>query len=188
MLTSCERSLNAIFQVPVGSEMAADWLQCTGCVCGSSYLSLSNLQVWNSGRGHGGRESTRPGLFHRRWRQEADGASWHQSWVPSVVNMQKRLLLHQECAVTVHDVCWLQPDWVFVLGEQALDVCVPSFSHSSSFIFILGERNLYCLRDNGQIRFMKKMEFNPSCFLPYASGKTVRPFQHGHTCPSLGNS
>ncbi|TSN21177.1 Protein PTHB1 [Bagarius yarrelli] len=40
---------------------------------------------------------------------------------------------------------------------------------SSSSIFILGERNLFCLRDNGQIRFMKKLEYNPSCFLPYAS-------------------
>ncbi|XP_076593229.1 protein PTHB1 isoform X1 [Chaetodon auriga] len=63
----------------------------------------------------------------------------------------------------------LTPDWTFVLGEQALDLSVPSFSHSSSSIFVLGERNLYCLRDNGQIRFMKKLEFNPSCFLPYAS-------------------
>lgn len=63
----------------------------------------------------------------------------------------------------------LTPDWTFVLGEQALDLSVPSFSHSSSSIFVLGERNLYCLRDNGQIRFMKKLEFNPSCFLPYSS-------------------
>lgn len=63
----------------------------------------------------------------------------------------------------------LTPDWTMVLGEQALEVCVPSFSHSSSSIFVLGERNLYCLRDNGQIRFMKKLEYNPSCFLPYAS-------------------
>ncbi|XP_061145753.1 protein PTHB1 isoform X1 [Syngnathus typhle] len=63
----------------------------------------------------------------------------------------------------------LTPDWTLVLGEQALDISVPSFSHSSSFIFILGERNLYCLRDNEQIHFMKKLEFNPSCFLPYAS-------------------
>ncbi|KAK1895477.1 Protein PTHB1, partial [Dissostichus eleginoides] len=37
----------------------------------------------------------------------------------------------------------LTPDWTFVLGEQALDL--------------------------GQIRFMKKLEFNPSCFLPYSS-------------------
>ncbi|XP_040900630.1 protein PTHB1 [Toxotes jaculatrix] len=63
----------------------------------------------------------------------------------------------------------LTPDWTFILGEQALDLSVPSFSHSSSSVFVLGERNLYCLRDNGQIRFMKKLEFNPSCFLPYAS-------------------
>ncbi|KAM9309234.1 protein PTHB1 [Pholidichthys leucotaenia] len=62
----------------------------------------------------------------------------------------------------------LMPDWTFVLGEQALDISVSSFSHSSS-IFVLGERNLYCFRDNGQIRFMKKLEYNPSCFLPYAS-------------------
>ncbi|KAK5921558.1 hypothetical protein CgunFtcFv8_018915 [Champsocephalus gunnari] len=61
----------------------------------------------------------------------------------------------------------LTPDWTFVLGEQALDLCVPPSSPSS--IFVLGERNLYCLRDNGQIRFMKKLEFNPSCFLPYSS-------------------
>ncbi|KAM8870312.1 protein PTHB1 isoform 2-T3 [Spinachia spinachia] len=63
----------------------------------------------------------------------------------------------------------LAPDWTVVLGEQALDLCAPSFSHASSSIFVLGERNLYCLRDNSHIRFMKKLEFNPSCFLPYAS-------------------
>uniref|UniRef100_A0A3B5L0R0 PTHB1 N-terminal domain-containing protein n=1 Tax=Xiphophorus couchianus TaxID=32473 RepID=A0A3B5L0R0_9TELE len=65
----------------------------------------------------------------------------------------------------------LTPDWTFVLGEQALDISVPSFSHSSSSVMVLGERNLFCLRDNGQIRFMKKLEFNPSCFLPYISVK-----------------
>uniref|UniRef100_A0A8C2XA32 Bardet-Biedl syndrome 9 n=1 Tax=Cyclopterus lumpus TaxID=8103 RepID=A0A8C2XA32_CYCLU len=63
----------------------------------------------------------------------------------------------------------LTPDWTCVLGEQALDLCVPSYSHASSSVFVLGERNLYCLRDNSHIRFMKKLEFNPSCFLPFAS-------------------
>ncbi|KAM6967643.1 protein PTHB1 [Aplochiton taeniatus] len=63
----------------------------------------------------------------------------------------------------------LLADWSLVLGEQALDISVPSFSHSTSSIFVLGERNLYCLKDNGHIRFMKKLEYNPSCFLPYAS-------------------
>lgn len=63
----------------------------------------------------------------------------------------------------------LAPDWCLVLGEAALELSVASFSHSSSSILVLGERNLYSLRDNGQLRFMKKLEFNPSCFLPYAS-------------------
>uniref|UniRef100_A0A4W5LC09 Bardet-Biedl syndrome 9 n=1 Tax=Hucho hucho TaxID=62062 RepID=A0A4W5LC09_9TELE len=63
----------------------------------------------------------------------------------------------------------LRADWTLVLGEQALDLSVPSFSPSSSSIFVCGERNLYCLKDNGHIRFMKKLEYNPSCFLPYSS-------------------
>ncbi|KAL4657494.1 protein PTHB1 [Arapaima gigas] len=62
----------------------------------------------------------------------------------------------------------LTADWTLVIGEQALDIIVPTFTSTSS-IFVLGERNLYCLKDNGQIRFMKKLEYNPSCFLPYAS-------------------
>ncbi|XP_030226624.1 protein PTHB1 isoform X2 [Gadus morhua] len=65
----------------------------------------------------------------------------------------------------------LTPDWTVVLGEAALDLCIPSLSHASSSICVLGERNLYCFRDNGQIRFMKKLEYNPSCFLPYASAE-----------------
>ncbi|XP_073781881.1 protein PTHB1 isoform X4 [Danio rerio] len=63
----------------------------------------------------------------------------------------------------------LTADWTLVLGEEALDICVPNTSPAMSSIFVLGERNLFCLKDNGQIRFMKKLEFNPSCFLPYAS-------------------
>ncbi|ROL43071.1 Protein PTHB1 [Anabarilius grahami] len=63
----------------------------------------------------------------------------------------------------------LTADWTLVLGEEALDISVPNTSPVMSSIFVLGERNLFCLKDNGQIRFMKKLEFNPSCFLPYAS-------------------
>ncbi|XP_072524560.1 protein PTHB1 isoform X2 [Salminus brasiliensis] len=63
----------------------------------------------------------------------------------------------------------LAAEWTLVLGEQALDICVPSASPMASSIYVLGERNLFCLRDSGQIRFMKKLEYNPSCFLPYTS-------------------
>lgn len=101
--------------------------------------------------------------------------------ISAIINLEQTeilLMLFRQCLMW--DLCCncvcvvlsvFQPDWTFVLGEQALDLCVPSFSHSSASIFVLGERNLYCLRDNGQIRFMKKLEFNPSCFLPYTSGK-----------------
>ncbi|NXE50515.1 PTHB1 protein, partial [Casuarius casuarius] len=60
-------------------------------------------------------------------------------------------------------------DWVLNIGEQALDICVVSFNQAVSSVFVLGERNFFCLKDNGQIRFMKKLDCNPSCFLPYCS-------------------
>ncbi|XP_074844222.1 protein PTHB1 isoform X2 [Carettochelys insculpta] len=62
----------------------------------------------------------------------------------------------------------LVTDWVLNIGEQALDICVVSFNQTSS-VFVLGERNFFCLKDNGQIRFMKKLDCSPSCFLPYCS-------------------
>uniref|UniRef100_A0A8C6Y7L8 Bardet-Biedl syndrome 9 n=1 Tax=Naja naja TaxID=35670 RepID=A0A8C6Y7L8_NAJNA len=59
-------------------------------------------------------------------------------------------------------------DWISNIGEQALDVCVVSFKQLVSSIFVLGERNLFCFKDNGQIRFIKKLDHSPSCFLPYS--------------------
>ncbi|XP_025056350.1 protein PTHB1 isoform X2 [Alligator sinensis] len=60
-------------------------------------------------------------------------------------------------------------DWVLNIGEQALDIRVVSFNQMVSSLFVLGERNFFCLKDNGQIRFMKKLDYSPSCFLPYCS-------------------
>ncbi|XP_073665914.1 protein PTHB1 isoform X5 [Tursiops truncatus] len=60
-------------------------------------------------------------------------------------------------------------DWTLNIGEQALDICIVSFNQSASSVFVLGERNFFCLKDNGQIRFMKKLDCSPSCFLPYCS-------------------
>ncbi|KAI6051251.1 BBS9 [Marmota monax] len=60
-------------------------------------------------------------------------------------------------------------DWALNIGEQALDICIVSFNQSASSVFVLGERNFFCLKDNGQIRFMKKLDCSPSCFLPYCS-------------------
>lgn len=64
----------------------------------------------------------------------------------------------------------LKVDWVLNIGEQALDICIVSFNQAVSSVFVLGERSLFCLKDNGQIRFMKKLDYSPSCFIPYCSG------------------
>ncbi|XP_053570409.1 protein PTHB1 [Bombina bombina] len=63
----------------------------------------------------------------------------------------------------------LVADWMLSIGEQALDICIVSFNQTASSIFVLGERNFFCLKENGQIRFMKKLDYSPSCFLPYCS-------------------
>ncbi|KAM5157169.1 protein PTHB1 [Mantella aurantiaca] len=63
----------------------------------------------------------------------------------------------------------LLADWTLNIGEQALDISIVSFNNTAFSIFVLGERNFFCLKDNGQIRFMKKLEYSPSCFLPYCS-------------------
>ncbi|KAL4669907.1 hypothetical protein H8959_008461, partial [Pygathrix nigripes] len=62
------------------------------------------------------------------------------------------------------DICLLEK-----YAKQALDICIVSFNQSASSVFVLGERNFFCLKDNGQIRFMKKLDWSPSCFLPYCS-------------------
>ncbi|KAL5005570.1 hypothetical protein ScPMuIL_016728 [Solemya velum] len=59
-------------------------------------------------------------------------------------------------------------DWSFNIGEQALDVSVVASQQTTS-VLILGERNLFCLSDNGNLKFMKKFEFDVSCFYPYAA-------------------
>ncbi|XP_069469338.1 protein PTHB1 isoform X2 [Ambystoma mexicanum] len=63
----------------------------------------------------------------------------------------------------------LVADWILNIGEQALDICIVSFNQAPTSVFILGERNFFCLKENGQIRFMKKLDYSPSCFLPYCS-------------------
>ncbi|XP_069586372.1 protein PTHB1 isoform X3 [Ranitomeya imitator] len=63
----------------------------------------------------------------------------------------------------------LLADWMVNIGEQALDISIVAFNHTVFSIFVLGERNFFCLKENGQIRFMKKLEYSPSCLLPYCS-------------------
>ncbi|XP_071103490.1 protein PTHB1-like [Haliotis cracherodii] len=60
-------------------------------------------------------------------------------------------------------------DWAFNIGEQAIDISVISFQQTPPCVMVLGERNLFCLTDSGKLRYMKKFEFDPACFVPYTS-------------------
>ncbi|PSN52233.1 Protein PTHB1 [Blattella germanica] len=59
----------------------------------------------------------------------------------------------------------LQPDWTYNLGEAALDAVVVTWSNSYCDIVILGERNYFCLKDNGTLKFMKRLELSWSAQL-----------------------
>lgn len=60
-------------------------------------------------------------------------------------------------------------DWYFDIGEPALDIAVITLAQAPPSILVLGERNLFCLTETGKLRYMKKLEYDPSCLLPYAS-------------------
>ena len=63
----------------------------------------------------------------------------------------------------------LRVDWKSNIGDVVLDIRFFTFDDGNTSIFVLGEHNIFCLKENGTIRFMKKFDFNPSCFVPYDS-------------------
>ncbi|XP_033629589.1 protein PTHB1-like isoform X2 [Asterias rubens] len=60
-------------------------------------------------------------------------------------------------------------DWSYNLGEAALDLSVTTSTQGSTSIMVLGERSIVCLKDTGAIKFMKKLEYSPSCFFPHGT-------------------
>jgi len=58
-------------------------------------------------------------------------------------------------------------DWSVNLGEHVVDLRVVTVAGCPSHILVLGERSVFCFRDNGRMRFMKKLEFSPSCIHAY---------------------
>eukprot|EP00794_Sanderia_malayensis_P017473 gene17473-19220_t len=63
------------------------------------------------------------------------------------------------------------PDWTANIGEHAIDIKFVTFPGSTPLIVVLGEHSVYCLLENGAVHFMKKFDYNPSCFLPYGMFK-----------------
>lgn len=64
-------------------------------------------------------------------------------------------------------------EWIYNIGEAALDVVAVTWSTSLCDILVLGERNLFCLKENGTLKFMKRLEYKPRCFHPYFIGKFI---------------
>lgn len=64
----------------------------------------------------------------------------------------------------------LTAEWSLNIGESALDIACVSHSSSEVEILVLGEHNLFCLRDHGTLKFMRRFEFHPRCFHSYRTG------------------
>ncbi|XP_014787974.1 protein PTHB1 isoform X2 [Octopus bimaculoides] len=63
------------------------------------------------------------------------------------------------------------PHWVYGIEENALDITTITYCAQETlcFILVLGERNIYLLTENGCLHFMKKLEYDVSCFCSYVS-------------------
>ncbi|XP_049780719.1 protein PTHB1 [Schistocerca cancellata] len=69
----------------------------------------------------------------------------------------------------------LVAEWSYNLGEAVIDIEIVSWT-SHDDIVVLGERNFFCVQQNGVLKFMKRLEYRPSCFYPYiaeSSGKLM---------------
>ncbi|GFO18472.1 protein pthb1-like isoform x1 [Plakobranchus ocellatus] len=60
-------------------------------------------------------------------------------------------------------------DWLYNIGEQAVDIRYLEFLSLQPSLLVLGEHNIFCLSGNGTLKFAKRLEYDPCCMLPYAS-------------------
>ena len=65
----------------------------------------------------------------------------------------------------------LEPDSTYNVGEAVLGIEVVTLSSFEVGIVVLGERHLYCLRDNcASVKYAKRLEYKPLCFRAYVIG------------------
>ena len=69
-----------------------------------------------------------------------------------------------------------------------MDLKVVLVSGGHAQLLVLGERSVFCFQDNGVLRFMKKLDFNPTCIHAYSvqpltdSDNSASP---GHACGAV---
>lgn len=65
----------------------------------------------------------------------------------------------------------LEPDWSYNIGEAVLDIDAVILSSFEVGIIVLGEKNLYCLKDNCvSLKYAKRLEYKALCFQAYVIG------------------
>lgn len=63
----------------------------------------------------------------------------------------------------------IAPDFSVNLGEHCVDLAIKTTAKGSSHILALGERTVFCFKENGVLRFARKLDFNPSCLYVYGT-------------------
>ncbi|XP_076670959.1 protein PTHB1-like isoform X2 [Andrena cerasifolii] len=62
----------------------------------------------------------------------------------------------------------VEPDWSYNIGEAILDIQPVTLSSFEVGIVALGEKHLYCLKDNcSSVKYAKRLEYKPLCFRAY---------------------
>jgi len=66
----------------------------------------------------------------------------------------------------------LRCDWSVNIGEDVVDIKMAKFARSErtsggSDIVVLGDRTLYVLSENGDIKIQRRLDYHPSCLVPY---------------------
>jgi len=73
----------------------------------------------------------------------------------------------------------LTPDWHFNIGEDAIDIVVtsitPGLGKGECDIVVIGEHTIFCLRDDGEMRWNRRVDYFPSCIHAYhPAGKSKK--------------
>lgn len=66
------------------------------------------------------------------------------------------------------------PTWKYNLGEELIDIKVITWMGTEETILVLGDRNLFCFKEGGSIRFVKRLQYQARCFYPYIVGKLFK--------------
>ncbi|XP_044755143.1 protein PTHB1 [Coccinella septempunctata] len=64
-------------------------------------------------------------------------------------------------------------DWDFQMNEPVLEMSVEQLPTKEFVVMVLGEQNLYCLSEAGKLKYMKRFDFSPLCFVSYVLDNNI---------------